>query len=122
MKITKKKPLRPRGRGDEKRQYTKDEIREVYANGPQREVQIIPAKKDLATDKEQRKLRVCAYCRVSTEEENQASLVGCSSWCCYTVIWIKHLTIWERLSMRIILGQVGCILSGTMRLFNRIQN
>lgn len=39
-----------------------------------------------------------------------------------TVIWIKHLTIWERLSMRIILGQVGCILSGTMRLFNRIQN
>lgn len=45
MKITKKKPLRPRGRGDEKRQSTKDEIREVYANGPQREVQIIPAKK-----------------------------------------------------------------------------
>jgi len=79
MKITKKKPLRPRGRSDEKRQSTKDAIREAYANGPQREVQIIPAKKDLAADKEQRKLRVCAYCRVSTEEDNQTSLVGCSS-------------------------------------------
>lgn len=73
MKITTKKPLRPRSRSDEKRQSTKDAIREVYANGPQREVQIIPAKKDLAADKEQRKLRVCAYCRVSTEEDNQAS-------------------------------------------------
>ena len=41
MKITTKKPLRPRGRNDEKRQSTKDAIREVY----QREVQIISAKK-----------------------------------------------------------------------------
>ena len=73
MKITKKKPLRPRGRSDEKRQSTKDAIREVYANGPQKEVQIIPAKKDLPSDDEKKKLRVCAYCRVSTEEENQAS-------------------------------------------------
>jgi hypothetical protein len=73
MKITKKKPLRPRGRSDEKRQSTKDAIREVYANGPQKEVQIIPAKKDLPTDAEKKKLRVCAYCRVSTEEDNQAS-------------------------------------------------
>ena len=73
MKITKKKPLRPRGRSDEKRQSTKDAIREAYANGPQKEVQIIPAKKDLATDAEKKKLRVCAYCRVSTEEDNQAS-------------------------------------------------
>ena len=47
MKITKKQPLRPRGRSDEKRQSTKDAIREAYANGPQKEVQIIPAKKDL---------------------------------------------------------------------------
>ena len=54
MKITTKKPLRPRGRSDEKRQSTKDAIREVYANGPQLEVQIIPAKKDLATDKKGR--------------------------------------------------------------------
>lgn len=46
MKITKKQPLRPRGRSDEKRQSTKDAIREAYANGPQKEVQIIPAKKD----------------------------------------------------------------------------
>ena len=73
MKITKKKPLRPRGRSDEKRRSTKEAIREVYANGPQKEVQIIPAKKDLPSDAEKKKLRVCAYCRVSTEEENQAS-------------------------------------------------
>lgn len=51
MKITKKQPLRPRGRSDEKRQSTKDAIREAYANGPQKEVQIIPAKKDLVTDR-----------------------------------------------------------------------
>jgi len=69
MKITKKQPLRPRGRSDEKRQSTKDAIREAYANGPQKEVQIIPAKKDLVTDAEKKKLRVCAYCRVSTEED-----------------------------------------------------
>ena len=73
MKITKKQPLRPRGRSDEKRQSTKDAIREAYANGPQKEVQIIPAKKDLVTDAEKKKRRVCAYCRVSTEEDNQAS-------------------------------------------------
>ena len=73
MKITTKKLLRPRERSDEKRQSTKNAIREICANGPQWEVQIMPAKKDLATDKEQRKLRVCAYCRVSTEEDNQAS-------------------------------------------------
>lgn len=73
MKITKKKPLRPRGRSDEKRQSTKDAICEVYANGPQKEVQIIPAKKDMIADVEKKKLRVCAYCRVSTEEDNQAS-------------------------------------------------
>ena len=73
MKITKKTPLRPRGRGDEKRQSTKDAIRDAYTNGPQREVQIIPAKKDLIPEKEKRKLRVCAYCRVSTDEDSQAS-------------------------------------------------
>ena len=77
MKITKKQPPRPRGRSDEKRQSTKDAIREAYANGPQKEVQIIPAKKDLVTDAEKKKLRVCAYCRVSTEEDNQAS--GCDA-------------------------------------------
>ncbi len=54
MKITKKQPLRPRGRSDEKRKSTKDAIREAYANGPQKEVQIIPAKKDLITDTEKR--------------------------------------------------------------------
>ncbi len=73
MKITKKKPLRPRGRTDEKRQSAKDAIRDAYANGPQREMQIIPAKKDMADTKEEKKLRVCAYCRVSTDEDTQAS-------------------------------------------------
>ena len=42
-------------------------------NGPQREVQIIPAKKDLEANEEKKKLWVCAYCRVSTGEENPAS-------------------------------------------------
>ena len=73
MKITKKKPLRPRGRTDEKRQSAKDAIRDAYAHGPQREMQIIPAKKDMADTKEEKKLRVCAYCRVSTDEDTQAS-------------------------------------------------
>ena len=73
MKITKKNPLRPRGRSDDKRQSAKEAIRDAYTNGPQREVHIIPAKKDLPSDEAPKKLRVCAYCRVSTEEENQAS-------------------------------------------------
>lgn len=73
MKITKKTPLRQRGRNEDKRQATKEAIREVYQNGPQREVQIIPAKRDLVPEAEKKKLRVCAYCRVSTDEETQAS-------------------------------------------------
>lgn len=74
MKITKNTPLRPRGRGTEKRQATKDSIRDAFANGPDKPVQIIPAKRDLPVAAEEKsKLRVCAYCRVSTEEENQAS-------------------------------------------------
>lgn len=73
MKITKKQPLRPRGRSEEKRQSTKNVIRDAYANGPQKEVQIIPAKRDLEPAAEKKKLRVCAYCRVSTDEDAQAS-------------------------------------------------
>ncbi len=73
MKITKKTPLRPRGRSEEKRQSAKDAIRDAYTNGPQREVQIIPAKRDLEPESEKKKLRVCAYCRVSTDEDTQAS-------------------------------------------------
>ena len=73
MKIIKKTPLKPRGRSDEKRLSTKEAIRDAYANGPQREVQIIPAKKDLTQETEKRKPRVCAYCRVSTDEDAQAS-------------------------------------------------
>ena len=73
MKITKKQPLRPRGRSEEKRQSTKNAIRDAYINGPQKEVQIIPAKRDMETETEKKKLRVCAYCRVSTDEDTQAS-------------------------------------------------
>ena len=50
MKITKKQPLRPRGRSEEKRQSTKNAIRDAYINGPQKEVQIIPAKRDTKFD------------------------------------------------------------------------
>ena len=73
MKIIERKPLRQRGRNAYKRRATKEAIRDVYANGPQKAVQIIPAKKDLILEGEKRKLRVCAYCRVSTDEDNQAS-------------------------------------------------
>lgn len=73
MKITKKQPLRPRGRSEEKRQSTKSAIRDAYVNGPQKEVQIIPAKRDMEPDDKKKKLRVCAYCRVSTDEDTQAS-------------------------------------------------
>ena len=75
MKITKKIPIRQRGRTDNKRQATKDSIRDVYLNGPQKEVQIIPAKRDLIKESEKPKLRVCAYCRVSTEMEEQTSSI-----------------------------------------------
>ena len=73
MKITKKQPLRPRGRSEDKRQSTKNIIRDAYINGPQKEVQIIPAKRDMEAETEKKKLRVCAYCRVSTDEDTQAS-------------------------------------------------
>ena len=73
MKITTKKPLRPRGRNSEKRQETKGSIAEVYAHGPVKPVQIIPATKETEEGATKKKLRVCAYCRVSTEEDNQAS-------------------------------------------------
>lgn len=73
MKITKKQPLRPRGRSEEKRLSTKNIIRDAYTNGPQKEVQIIPAKRDMESETEKKKLRVCAYCRVSTDEDTQAN-------------------------------------------------
>lgn len=72
MKITKKTPLRPRGRSEAKKESRKSAIRDVFTNGPLREVHIIPDKRDLPTDEPKRKLRVCAYCRVSTDEDNQA--------------------------------------------------
>ena len=73
MKVIERNPLRHRGRSEEQRQATKEAIRDVYANGLQKAVQIIPAKNDLIPEGEKKKLQVCAYCRVSTDEDNQAS-------------------------------------------------
>lgn len=73
LKVIERKSLRHRGRSEEKRQATKEAIRDVYANGPQKAVQIIPAKKDLIPEGEKKKLRVRAYYRVNTDEDNQAS-------------------------------------------------
>ena len=61
MKITKKQPLRPRGRSEEKRQSTKNAIRDAYINGPQKEVQIIPAKRDMEAETEKRARDFAAY-------------------------------------------------------------
>jgi site-specific DNA recombinase len=73
LKITKKLPLKPRGKMEDKKHSTRDAIREAYTNGPKLEVQVIPAKKDEADDGTPKKLRVCAYCRVSTDEDSQGS-------------------------------------------------
>lgn len=62
----------PRGHRAEKKQTTKAAIREAYLNGPKRQVQIIPAAHELNTETEKKKLRVCAHCRVSTDEDAQA--------------------------------------------------
>lgn len=56
MKITKKQPLRPRGRSEEKRPSTKNIIRDAYTNGPQKEVQIIPAKRDMESETEKKEI------------------------------------------------------------------
>lgn len=71
MEKTKQPPLRQSNKSEEGRQAAKDAIREAYQNGPQREVRIIPAKHDIKANEEAKKLRVCAYCRVSTDEEAQ---------------------------------------------------
>ena len=73
MKIIKKLPLKPRGRVDDKKHTTREAIRDAYTNGPKLEVQIIPAKRDAAESGEPKRLGVCAYCRVSTDEDSQGS-------------------------------------------------
>ena len=73
MKITKKLPLKPRGRIEEKKHTTRDAIREAYTNGPKLEVQVIPAKRDVDGSGAPKRMRVCAYCRVSTDEDSQGS-------------------------------------------------
>lgn len=62
----------PDSRSAGTKKATKAAIREVYLNGPKREGQIIPAAHELQPETEKRKLRVCAYCRVSTDEDAQA--------------------------------------------------
>lgn len=72
MRIMKRVPIQQRGRSDDARERTKARIREAYKNGPQHEVQIIPAKQEEEPDGPGHRLKVCAYCRVSTDEDNQA--------------------------------------------------
>ena len=70
MRIIKKLPIKPRGKSEQKKHIARDEIREAYTQ-PQRDVQVIPAKSETIPESEKKRLRVCAYCRVSTEEESQ---------------------------------------------------
>ncbi len=72
MKITKNNHFDLAVAARKKRQSTKNAIRDAYINGPQKEVQIIPAK-GIWKRKPKRKNFVCAYCRVSTDEDTQAS-------------------------------------------------
>lgn len=57
-------------KANEKRQAQKERIREAYKNGTT--VEVIPAKAEQKSDNMKR-LRVAAYCRVSTDEDAQAS-------------------------------------------------
>ena len=53
---------------------SKERIREAYSEGKQKfVVEYIPPKDELIKEDERAKLRVCAYCRVSTDEEAQQS-------------------------------------------------
>lgn len=53
---------------------SKEKIREAYTEGNQKfVVEYIPPKEELIREEERPKLRVCAYCRVSTDEEAQQS-------------------------------------------------
>lgn len=73
MKITKKIPIRPRGKGtnNTSNKATTAAIKKAFEEGVEKEVQIIPAKRQLVQETETRKKRVCAYCRVSTDEDSQ---------------------------------------------------
>ena len=59
-------------------------IRAVYANGPQKAVQIIPAKKGLMPEGEKKKLRLRAYC-VSYKKAPTNTANG-----------IKTVSMWKR--------------------------
>lgn len=82
MKITKKQPLRPRGRSEDKRQSTKNVIRDAYINGPQKEVQIIPAKRDMEAETEKKNF-VCVRTAVSARMRTPRQAV--TSFKCKTI-------------------------------------
>lgn len=56
-----------------KRSQAADRIRKAYERGNEVEVEVIKATEEAPVDYAERQLRVCAYCRVSTEEESQQS-------------------------------------------------
>ena len=51
-------------------QRNREKIREAYANANPN-LEVIPVKETVQEAGEPRKLRVCGYCRVSTESDNQ---------------------------------------------------
>lgn len=72
LKVVKKVP-KQRGKVENtQKKATREAIRDAYENGVKKEVQVIPAKRERDTN-EKRKLRVCAYCRVSTDEDSQGT-------------------------------------------------
>ena len=70
MRITKKIPVKKGGKAGKKNHSARDAIRDAYTQ-QQRDVKIIPARKDTEAEDVKKRLRVCAYCRVSTDEESQ---------------------------------------------------
>jgi len=72
-KKTKALPERQSSSKDKKK-TSRERIKEAYDDGKRQfQVQYIPPKDELILDEERPKLRVCAYCRVSTDEEAQQS-------------------------------------------------
>ncbi len=63
------KPSRKKGAGSDR----KDEIREKYKGIDPSEIEVIPAIEDTSVDVENRKMKVAAYVRVSTQNDEQTS-------------------------------------------------
>lgn len=73
MEIIKKIPVKRGKRENTQKLATRKAIKDAFENGVEKEVQIIPAKRDLEAEDPNKKLRVCAYCRVSTDEDSQGT-------------------------------------------------